>query len=492
MKPTFRKSMIWLHTYTGLIGGWLLFAIFLTGTLSYYNAEFTHWMTKSELNTQSQKKLVEQGLDALNQKGADAQRWYMGLPDERGSTYYLSYQKGRSRESFTLDSQGSQVEQSAETRGGDFFRTFHYTILLRDWGGRYYTGVAAMLMLIGVFTGIYTHRRFFKDFFTLRLDRKRQFLTDFHAVSGIVTIPFCFVICLSALFIYINLYQPLTVSSYFDSYRDLDRQVSTGYPDSKPTGQRIANGVDIEKVWQQLPQYWGEDFTVSSVSIKHPLDKGAQIVVSRVKQDNLSNKSESLAFDYLGNKLADMEDEDTARSIRRIFYGLHEAHFASPALRAMLFILGLLSTLLISTGSIIWLEKRQSKVEKSVYLWVNKLNHACFYGLLFAIAAYLLVTKSGTSVSAESVEIEVFLYSWLFCLTLCLLLSVEGIKLMLLKLNLLAYLTLFLLDIVGPNANLFSALSVINVPHLTISLIMLLTCTWLAHGVYRGHRKLQA
>ena len=69
----------------------------------------------------------------------------------------LSYQKGRSRESFTLDSQGRQVEQSAETRGGDFFRTFHYTILLRDWGGRYYTGVAAMLMLIGVFTGIYTH-----------------------------------------------------------------------------------------------------------------------------------------------------------------------------------------------------------------------------------------------------------------------------------------------------------------------------------------------
>ena len=85
--------MIWLHTYTGLVGGWLLFAIFLTGTLSYYNAEFTHWMTKSELNTQSQKTLVEQGLNALKQKGADALRWYMGLPDERGSTYYFKLSK---------------------------------------------------------------------------------------------------------------------------------------------------------------------------------------------------------------------------------------------------------------------------------------------------------------------------------------------------------------------------------------------------------------
>lgn len=36
--------MAWLHTWTGLIFGWLLFAIFLTGTLSYFKEEITHWM----------------------------------------------------------------------------------------------------------------------------------------------------------------------------------------------------------------------------------------------------------------------------------------------------------------------------------------------------------------------------------------------------------------------------------------------------------------
>ena len=44
MKEGFRQAMAWLHTWAGLIFGWLLFAIFLTGTLSYFKDEITHWM----------------------------------------------------------------------------------------------------------------------------------------------------------------------------------------------------------------------------------------------------------------------------------------------------------------------------------------------------------------------------------------------------------------------------------------------------------------
>lgn len=44
MKEGFRQAMAWLHTWAGLIFGWLLFAIFLTGTLAYFKDEITHWM----------------------------------------------------------------------------------------------------------------------------------------------------------------------------------------------------------------------------------------------------------------------------------------------------------------------------------------------------------------------------------------------------------------------------------------------------------------
>lgn len=43
MKEGFRQAMAWLHTWAGLIFGWLLFAIFLTGTMSYFKSEITHW-----------------------------------------------------------------------------------------------------------------------------------------------------------------------------------------------------------------------------------------------------------------------------------------------------------------------------------------------------------------------------------------------------------------------------------------------------------------
>lgn len=43
MREGFRQAMAWLHTWTGLIFGWLLFAIFLTGTMSYFKEEIIHW-----------------------------------------------------------------------------------------------------------------------------------------------------------------------------------------------------------------------------------------------------------------------------------------------------------------------------------------------------------------------------------------------------------------------------------------------------------------
>ena len=51
MKEGLRQSMSWLHTWSGLLVGWLLFAIFLTGTTAYYRDEISLWM-RPELHRQ--------------------------------------------------------------------------------------------------------------------------------------------------------------------------------------------------------------------------------------------------------------------------------------------------------------------------------------------------------------------------------------------------------------------------------------------------------
>jgi uncharacterized iron-regulated membrane protein len=44
MKARFKDWMDWLQAWAGLIVGWVLYAIFLTGTLAYYQHEITRWM----------------------------------------------------------------------------------------------------------------------------------------------------------------------------------------------------------------------------------------------------------------------------------------------------------------------------------------------------------------------------------------------------------------------------------------------------------------
>src|SRR3546814_13473285 len=59
VKDSFRQSMAWLHTWTGLLMGWLLFAMFVTGTAAYFQEEITRWM-KPELvgATRSEERRV--------------------------------------------------------------------------------------------------------------------------------------------------------------------------------------------------------------------------------------------------------------------------------------------------------------------------------------------------------------------------------------------------------------------------------------------------
>lgn len=39
-----RQRMAWLHTWVGLLFGWLAFSVFVTGALSVYAPEISRWM----------------------------------------------------------------------------------------------------------------------------------------------------------------------------------------------------------------------------------------------------------------------------------------------------------------------------------------------------------------------------------------------------------------------------------------------------------------
>ena len=84
MKNTFTQSMAWLHTWAGLIFGWLLFAIFATGTLAVFDSEIDNWM-RPEVRSHdlTQLQAAQRGLAYLTQHAPGASNWNISLPDAR-------------------------------------------------------------------------------------------------------------------------------------------------------------------------------------------------------------------------------------------------------------------------------------------------------------------------------------------------------------------------------------------------------------------------
>lgn len=492
MKPTFRKSMIWLHTYAALCSGWLLFIVFLTGTLSYYNTELTHWISGNQIvQNIEQKSLLQHGIEKLQQQAPEARSWQIKLPTDRGGLFSLSYQQENKREQIYINPNDLKEYEPIATNGGDFFRTFHYSLSLNQWGGRFFTGIAAMLMLVGIFTGIYTHRRFFKDFFTLRTSSWEKYLKDLHALIGIITIPFCLVICLSALFIYINLYLPNAINHHFESYRHLDKEVSSRYSTLTPSENINNEVIPLNSIWNKLEQQWGINTLISSVDVDLPSHENSRIIFHKLAQNNLSNKTISIAFNKRADLLPKMEEERVARKIRRIFYGLHEAHFAGSTLRFMLFFLGLISSLLIASGMVIWLQKRQLKKKKISYLFFGKVNVAVLYGLPLAIGCYLLSSRLPINLTMplQEFELTAFFTSWLFSLLLCLTCTEFLSKSTIFISNSGIYFTLLMLDALSSKGHLMQAIQHKDYVYLGITTLLLFTTGYFTYMTCRIRSK---
>jgi uncharacterized iron-regulated membrane protein len=105
MERTFGKSMVWLHSWAGVILGSVLFAIFWMGTLSVFDAEIDRWMmpqTRLAPATQplSLDRIARAVLPAVP---AGASQWRVDLPTPREPTLGFSYRLGKDSVARQLD-----------------------------------------------------------------------------------------------------------------------------------------------------------------------------------------------------------------------------------------------------------------------------------------------------------------------------------------------------------------------------------------------------
>lgn len=415
MKPSFRQSTALVHTWGGLLVGWGLFFIFLTGTLGYVNHEIDRWMMPERMSVSTPlaaADLVRSAEDWLAREVGDAQSWYVFLPagprNAGFSVGWRAWPDGERRfgtyQQQALDPPtGHALNLSVrETGGGQTLYRMHYRLHYLPYDlAILIVGVCSMFMLVAIISGVIIHKKIFKDFFTFRPGKGQRSWLDGHNLLSVTALPFHLMITWSGLIFYMFTYMPVAADALYPKGEARDRfrtEVSGDAGISPGAKAPVAETAPVAVMLARAEQAW-ERGAVQTIRIESPGREGAQVMMY-ARQSGIGRSNRTLLFDGVtGEVLRAGPPRGTATGrFEQVMLGLHEGLFAGPVLRALYMLAGLCGTAMIATGLLLWSAKRKAKMTQNEAAHfgmaaVDILNLGTIIGLPIGVAAYFWANR---------------------------------------------------------------------------------------------------
>ena len=424
MKQTLTQSMAWLHTWGGLIVGWLLFVIFLTGTLAVFDQEIDNWMNPElPAHQLTDEQAVQRALGYLSEHEPGAKQWGISLPYARSPQLQASTGGRRDGVSVTLDPNSGDVLPVRETVGGRFFFLFHFTLHMPRMIGIYLVGALAMGMLAALVSGIVIHKKFFKEFFTFRPAKGQRSWLDAHNASAVLLLPFHLMITYSGLAIFLVIYMPAAMDALFDGNREAFFKAQDTAPPAleikRPQAVEPAPLVAIAPLLAKAREVMGP---LSGVSISNPGQSNAEIQIRPILGNRIALiKGGGMRFDGVtGEQLSGPTEMRSTVLTHRVVSGLHFAQFGGYPMRWLYFICGLISSAMIGSGLVLFTVKRrrkyasESRVAQVLYRVVEAINVTVMAGLSLACISLLWgnhLLPAGMAQRSDA-ELNVFFGVW--------------------------------------------------------------------------------
>ena len=432
----FRQAQAWLHTWCGLWFSWLLFAVFFTGTLAVFEEPISHWMTP-EHHAQEQAQAASR---ASGQRGGDlgqrlawglaymekhhpgAEMWELWPSDAEGAGDLRVYWFDEKRQyaSAQLDSATGQplLRDPAHgavraTQGGHHFVDFHYR-LHAGQAGLWVVGIAGMAMLVALLSGVITHRRIFKDFFTFRAHKGQRSWLDAHNAVAVLTLPFQIMIAYTGIAISASTFMPAGIAAYFGTgSQGLHSYVVALNESDRPerSGRTMAVP-DLEPFARRGQALMGQP--VRAVVVDNPGDAAARIGVygwnsDEEMQQRLNPTTGMVMFSAATAEVLRLRqpgevDGGDASMAKSVIGSLHQVEFGGQALKWLYFLCGLAGSAMMASGAILFMVKRRGKhlgrqagefgsATARVYRLVEGLNVAAIAGLGLGCIGYLWANR---------------------------------------------------------------------------------------------------
>ncbi len=402
--------MAWLHTWAGLLLGWVLYFMFLTGSAGYFDTEIDYWM-RPEIPQRAgfppAATSIAFALQRIEEQAPNAQRFIVYPPNRRDvpelSLYWstLPDSSGRvSSKNEVLDRTTGAPIAARATGGGEALYQMHYVLRYLPSAAAYWiVGAATMFMLVAILSGVITHKKIFSDFFTFRPRKGQRSWLDAHNALGVMALPFHLMITYSGLVFFCFTYMPLVVAGSYGTgganRQQFFDEVFARPGNTLPRANVAAPFASLEAMAGEAERRWGEG-EIRSIDVRNPGDANARVSFTRAHVTPTSN-GDHLDFDGGTGVLLPGSpiDRSGPTLVNDTMLSLHEGLFSGPALRWLYFLAGIAGTAMIGTGLVHWTAKRRKQSDRPHVgsRLVEHLNVGTIAGLPIAVAAYFLANR---------------------------------------------------------------------------------------------------
>lgn len=421
MRKTFTQSMAFLHTWCGLVFGWLLFVVLLTGTITVFRGEISYWLTpeiRGGLQVDPVRSL-QVGEDYLRAHGPDSRLWRITLPTTREPVLKVNWRDDKGvTQNRRLDPETGQ-EIVRQTEGGDFYLELHEGFHI-DRGenlfGFIVVCLTGMAMLISCVSGIVVHKRILKDMFLFRPEASahRSWL-DAHNLLGVLALPFHMMMAFTGIFLLYWLFLPSAAPVLYkggnpefriEANGQLYRQLKDIEPGAAaPTGPL---SLYVDKAEALI----GKGRT-AYVYVRDPGRDNAVIEVYRERTERVSQQVDQIALDRSGGIIRAqlISRMSIPFQVQSFIASWHWLEWGGNLVRWFYYLAGWMGAGLVAAGCSVFAAKRRRHSEgKAWFQAVEAINVMAIAGVCIACVAYLWIERL-TPVGVpgrETIGIQVF------------------------------------------------------------------------------------
>jgi hypothetical protein len=193
-------------------------------------------------------------------------------------------------------------------------------------------------------------------------------------------------------------------------------QITAPRPPTGSVGTLAPVGLMVVQATARIAQ------PLERLTIVNPRDANSTVVAVFEEPHGLSHQHPQIAFDGTTGEIVEIRAGDLgpATATFTTMVGLHEAHFAGPALRVLFFLSGLSGCAMVATGLVLWSVARLPKKAAASpiplgHRLVHALNVGTVAGLPIAVACYLLANRllPAAMPARSDVEVQAFFAGWL-------------------------------------------------------------------------------